>query len=105
MSQIKEKEEQRGSGDWGELPQEQRQEAESSYRQLSMLARFHNMLGNDTINMLQLITQQIKSIFTHNVMVDRIAAMLNYFLSHLVSMLCFISRMKVQTFLFCIHYR
>lgn len=49
-----------------------------------MMARFDNILGRDTINTLKLLTTEIKSIFCHNSMVDRIAAMLNYFLLNLV---------------------
>lgn len=49
-----------------------------------MLARFDNILGRDTINNLKLLTTEIKTTFCHNSMVDRIAAMLNYFLLNLV---------------------
>ncbi len=85
MSQIKEKQEEQDSEAWAELPANQRQENENNLRQLAMLARFHNIMGNDTIHSIQLITREIKSIFVHDVMVDRVAAMLNYFLLHLVS--------------------
>ena len=84
MTQIKEKQEAKDRGEWEELETEQRQEQEGMYRQLSMLARFHNIMGNDTIRSLEIITREIKSIFCHNAIVDRIAAMLNYFLVHLV---------------------
>jgi ubiquitin conjugation factor E4 A len=84
MSQIKEKQQLRDNGTWPSLPVAQRNEAEAGYRHMSMLARFHNIMGNETIHALVLITSEIRSIFTNNVMVDRIAAMLNYFLLHLV---------------------
>jgi len=42
-------------------------------------------MGNETIHALEMMTTEIRSVFTHAVMVDRIAAMLNYFLLHLVS--------------------
>ncbi len=49
-----------------------------------MLARFHNLMGNDTIHSLEIISREITRIFCRSAMVDRIAAMLNYFLVHLV---------------------
>ena len=47
-------------------------------------SRFVNVLGRETIHTLEFLTSKITSIFCHPTMVDRIAAMLNYFLSHLV---------------------
>ena len=84
MSQIKEKQEARDGGSWDDLGQQQRQQEENNLRQLAMLARFHNIMGNDTIHSLEMITQEVTSLFCHPVMVDRVAAMLNYFLLHLV---------------------
>lgn len=46
--------------------------------------RIDNILGKETINTLKYLTSEIKSIFCHSTMVDRVAAMLNYFLCHLV---------------------
>jgi|SRR6218665_3288158 len=91
MSQIKEKQEARDSGAWNELAPQQRQEMENGFRHMSMLARFHNIMGRKTIESLEMVTQHVKSIFVNGVMVDRVAAMLNYFLLHLVSYLQFIS--------------
>jgi ubiquitin conjugation factor E4 A len=85
MAQIKQKEEARDAGEWQNLPPHQRQEVENGYRHMSMLARFHNIMGNETIQALEMITTEIRSIFANSVMVDRIAAMLNFFLLHLVS--------------------
>ncbi len=85
MSQIKEKQEEKERGEWENLAAEQRQEQEGLLRQLGMLARFHNIMGNDTIHSLEMISREIKNIFTHSAMVDRVSAMLNYFLLHLVS--------------------
>lgn len=84
MSQIKEKQQARDDGAWNQLPHPQRQELENGYRHLSMLARFHNIMGRRTIESLEMITQHVKTIFVNGVMVDRVAAMLNYFLLHLV---------------------
>ena len=85
MVQIKEKQTERDAGAWSNLPNNERQEAEIGFRHLSMLARFHNIMGNETIHSLELITQEIDSIFVNPVLVDRVVAMLNYFLLHLVS--------------------
>ncbi|KAK3090701.1 hypothetical protein FSP39_013864, partial [Pinctada imbricata] len=84
MTQIKDKQREKENGDWNNLEPQQRQENESTLRQITMLARYHNLMGRFTINTLELITREIKSIFCHNSMVDRIAGMLNYFLLHLV---------------------
>ena len=87
MSQIKEKQEARGEGGvaWAGLPDpRQRQEAEETYRRISAHARGSNMMANETIAILELITREIRYIFTMDSMIDRIAAMLNYFLLHLV---------------------
>lgn len=84
MSQIKDKEQAKERGEWNAMTPEQRQEAEMSLRQISMIARYLNVMGNHTIHTIELLTREIKTIFCHNSMVDRIAGMLNYFLLHLV---------------------
>ncbi|XP_056018090.1 ubiquitin conjugation factor E4 A-like isoform X2 [Ostrea edulis] len=84
MTQIKDKQAEKDRGDWNSLEPQQRQENENTLRQVAMLARYHNMMGNYTIHSLELVTREIKSIFCHKSMVDRIAGMLNYFLLHLV---------------------
>ncbi|KAL3875775.1 hypothetical protein ACJMK2_033692 [Sinanodonta woodiana] len=84
MSQIKEKQGQKDRGEWNQLTPAQRAEAENGLRHMGMVARYHNIMGNHTIHALELITREIKSIFCHNSMVDRIAGMLNHFLVNLV---------------------
>lgn len=84
MKQLKEKEAEKSGEAWRSMNLRQRQELEGSMRQISMMARYHNVMGNLTILTLEMITREIKPIFNHEVMVDRIAAMLNYFLLHLV---------------------
>lgn len=84
LQQIRQLQEAQTSGEWANLPQNERQQHISNLHHLGMLARFDNILGRDTINVLKLITTEIKSIFCHNTMVDRITAMLNYFLLNLV---------------------
>lgn len=48
------------------------------------IARFDNILGKDTIRTLEHLTSKITIVFTHSSMIDRVAAMLNYFLFNLV---------------------
>lgn len=84
MMQIKEKQQEKDSGSWNQLPSDQRRERMSDLRQISMLARYHNMMAVSTIHALELLSREIKSIFTHASMVTRISEMLNYFLLHLV---------------------
>ena len=83
LQQIRELEEARDNNKWDALPSNERQQNLQNLQQLGMLARFDNILGRDTINILKLLTSETKGIFCHASMVDRIAAMLNYFLLHL----------------------
>ncbi|XP_017069952.2 ubiquitin conjugation factor E4 A [Drosophila eugracilis] len=84
LEQIKQLQQAQDNGEWNGLSQNERQQQVTNLQHLGMLARFDNILGRDTINILKLLTTEIRSIFCHNSMVDRIAAMLNYFLLHLV---------------------
>lgn len=85
MAQLKEQQQQRSGGAWPEVPAgRQRQEREAQYQHITMLARFHNMMGRETIRTLSMMTSEIKGIFVHSTIVDRVASMLNYFLLHLV---------------------
>ncbi|XP_068207310.1 ubiquitin conjugation factor E4 A [Palaemon carinicauda] len=84
MSQLRESQIERDNGTWASLPAQQRAEREQNFQQTSSLARFHNMLGSSTIQTLCMLTKEISQFFTHGTLVDRIAAMLNYFLSTLV---------------------
>ncbi|XP_053685325.1 ubiquitin conjugation factor E4 A [Sabethes cyaneus] len=83
LQQIRQSQAAQDAGEWTSLPAAERQQNVSNLRHLGMLARFDNILGRDTINILQLLTSETKSIFCHSSMVDRVAAMLNYFLLNL----------------------
>lgn len=74
----------RESGEWDNLPQEERTQNLSYMQHIGMIARFDNILGRETIHTLELLTSEITIVFTHLTMVDRVAAMLNYFLYNLV---------------------
>ena len=62
----------------------QRQEIEANLKHMIMLAKFHNFMSIKTLQTIKLLTSQIKNIFCHQVLVDRVATMLNDFLLHLV---------------------
>lgn len=84
MKQLKEKQQVKDGPEWTNMNPRQQQEFDSNVRQIGMIARYHNVMGRYTIHSLELITREIKTIFCHNMMVERIAGMLNYFLLHLV---------------------
>ena len=90
MAQLKEQQRVRGTdGSWLELgngPEalQQRQQREATYQHITMLARFHNQMGRETIRILEMLTARIEAVFVHPTIVDRVASMLNYFLLHLV---------------------
>ena len=69
---------------WADLPPNERSNRENEYLHMGRLARYHNIMGLDNIKMLDTLTKDISAVFTHSTMVDRIAAMLNYFLKNLV---------------------
>uniref|UniRef100_A0A6G1S3T2 Ubiquitin conjugation factor E4 A n=1 Tax=Aceria tosichella TaxID=561515 RepID=A0A6G1S3T2_9ACAR len=84
MNQLRESEHRKKSPEWQSLNPQQRAQAESQYAHIGRLARFHNVLSMSTIGTLSWLTTEIKTIFCHPTLVDRIANMLNYFLEHLV---------------------
>ncbi|XP_014246421.1 ubiquitin conjugation factor E4 A [Cimex lectularius] len=84
MAQLRTLQTARDSGEWENLPDEERSRNEQFFRQIGMTAKFDNILGKETIHTIEYMSSEIKSILCHRMMVDRIAAMLNYFLYHLV---------------------
>lgn len=84
LQQIRQSQHAQDNGEWASLPANEREQNISNMQHLGMLARFDNILGRDTINLLKLLTSEVPDIFCHPSMVDRVAAMLNYFLLHLV---------------------
>jgi len=81
MKQIQEKEGEREG--WSELPAQERAEAERGFQHTGQLARYHNLMGGETIGVLELLTSSITAVITHPTLADRLAAMLNYFLKTL----------------------
>lgn len=84
MAKLKTMQAARESGQWTRLPVQERHQNEILFLEAGLHAKFENILGQWTIHILELLTSEITSIFLHPVMVDRVAAMLNYFLEHLV---------------------
>lgn len=74
----------RDNGEWDSLTARDRAQNLGYLSHIGNLARFNNILGKDTIHTLEKLTSRITIVFTHSTMVDRIAAMLNYFLLNLV---------------------
>ena len=83
LQQIRQLQAAQDNGEWTNLPQNERQQNIANLRHLGMMAKFDNILGRDTINIIKLLTSNTKEIFSHSSMVDRVAAMLNYFLLNL----------------------
>lgn len=84
LQQIRQLQHAQDNGDWDALPDTERQQNMANMQQLGNFARFDNILGRDTINTLKMLTSEVPGIFCHPSMVDRVAAMLNYFLLNLV---------------------
>lgn len=84
LQQIRQLQTAQDNGEWNNLSSLERQQNIANLQHLGMITKFDNILGRDTINILKLLTNEIKGIFCHESMVNRIASMLNYFLLHLV---------------------
>ncbi|KAJ8924936.1 hypothetical protein NQ315_001099 [Exocentrus adspersus] len=84
MAKLKEMQQAQDNGEWASLSPRERTQNVSYMQHIGNLARFDNILGRDTITTLEKLTSEISTVFTHSTMVDRIAAMLNYFLLSLV---------------------
>ena len=69
MKQIQEKEAERA--DLSSRPERERTEAEASFRHMTMMARYHNIMGMETISVLELLTTSITEVITHPTMADR----------------------------------
>ncbi|XP_046891178.1 ubiquitin conjugation factor E4 A [Hypomesus transpacificus] len=84
LSKIKLLQLERDRGEWEGLAPDARKEKESSLQMFGQLGRFHNIMSNETIGTLAFLTSEIKGIFVHPFLAERIISMLNYFLQHLV---------------------
>jgi ubiquitin conjugation factor E4 A len=84
MAKLKEMQTAKQNGEWALLPPQERNQNMAYMSHIGMIAKFDNILGRDTIKTLEKLTSEITIVFTHSTMVDRVAAMLNYFLFNLV---------------------
>lgn len=84
MAQLRNLQTARDAGEWERMPLDERERTDQILRQTGMIARFDNILGQETIHTLEYMSTEMKSIFCHPMLVERITAMLNYFLYHLV---------------------
>ncbi|XP_073095807.1 ubiquitin conjugation factor E4 A isoform X1 [Manis javanica] len=84
LSKIKVQQIEKDRGEWDSLTPEARREKEAGLQMFGQLARFHNIMSNETIGTLAFLTSEIKSLFVHPFLAERIISMLNYFLQHLV---------------------
>ncbi|KAF5280710.1 hypothetical protein FQR65_LT15000 [Abscondita terminalis] len=84
MAKLREIQTTRDAGEWDRLPVQERAQNMGHLQHIGMLARFDNILGRDTIRTIEYLTSKITIVFSHSTMVDRVAAMLNYFLLNLV---------------------
>ncbi|CAF0773012.1 unnamed protein product [Adineta steineri] len=84
MARLKGNQEAMDRGEWNNLPDQQRQELENTFRHTGQTARYTNIMGVKTLAILDMITRDIQSIFCNPAICERLASMLNYFLQHLV---------------------
>ncbi|CAF4687908.1 unnamed protein product [Rotaria sp. Silwood1] len=84
MARLRADQEAKERGEWNEMPDKQRQELENTFQRTGRIARYMNIMGIKTLTIFDMITQEIKSIFCHPAICERLAAMLNYCLQHLV---------------------
>ncbi|XP_062894645.1 ubiquitin conjugation factor E4 A isoform X2 [Mobula hypostoma] len=84
LSKIKIQQIEKDRGEWNNLPPEARREKEGNLQMFGQLARFHNIMSNETIGTLAFLTSEIKALCVHPILAERIISMLNYFLQHLV---------------------
>ncbi|XP_067950362.1 ubiquitin conjugation factor E4 A-like [Watersipora subatra] len=79
MKQIREKESERDSSS-STLRGRELEQFEADLAQIINISRFYNSAAVDTTHTLALLTSNCSELFCHSIMVDRICAMLNYFL-------------------------
>ncbi|XP_018421672.1 PREDICTED: ubiquitin conjugation factor E4 A [Nanorana parkeri] len=84
LSKIKVLQIEKDRGEWDNLNTESRREKDSNLLMFGQLARFHNIMSNETIGTLAFLTSDIRSLFLQPFLAERIISMLNYFLQHLV---------------------
>ncbi|KAG0558710.1 hypothetical protein KC19_10G048000 [Ceratodon purpureus] len=84
IPELKEMEVQLSEEQWSRRPAQERQERERHYHQQEHVVRYDMMLANEDVKMILYTSAEITAPFLLPEMVERIAAMLNYFLLQLV---------------------
>lgn len=80
MAQLKEQKAERSDVPAGP----KRHKREATFQKIAMLARLHNVMVRETIGVLEMLTSEVKEVFVHSIIVDRVAFTLQYFLLQLV---------------------
>ena len=81
MAQLKEQKVERSDGSWPDVPAgPKRHKREATFQKIAMLARLHNVMVRETIGVLEMLTSEVKEVFVHSIIVDRVAFTLQYFL-------------------------
>lgn len=84
LKTIKEIQDLKDSNEWERLTGEEKKQNDEKLDEASMYASNRNLLSMKTVHTLEIITNDITKPFVTMTMVDRMAAMLNYFLKELV---------------------
>jgi ubiquitin conjugation factor E4 B len=83
LEEIHELEKAKDSGEWRRLPQEQQQEKEDNLRDLMRATRSYNLLSQATFKLFRNLSMEVVDPFMSPELIDRLAAMLDYFLVEL----------------------
>lgn len=96
LAQIKTLENERDTGEWDELDQREKMAKESELKQIGTMAKYHNILSNDTVDTLVYLTEatEVKDLFSNPSLGDRVAVMLDDFLLKLVGPKMSVLRVK-----------
>eukprot|EP00761_Pharyngomonas_kirbyi_P004692 gb/GECH01004697.1/.p1 GENE.gb/GECH01004697.1/~~gb/GECH01004697.1/.p1 ORF type:complete len:978 (+),score=273.08 gb/GECH01004697.1/:1-2934(+) len=74
--------------EWNNLSQNEREEKEQTYSQLGNMVKSTMQLSRENVNMLAYLSRDFPEPFVSDIMVNRVAEMLNYFLVQLVGPKC-----------------
>jgi len=84
MACIKTLQNEKSTGQWTRLNRQDRAEKERELYTAERKAKWSNMMSKMMVTMLYYLTCEIKTIFCHPILVDRLVSMLNYFIGTLV---------------------
>ncbi|XP_071957328.1 ubiquitin conjugation factor E4 A-like [Antedon mediterranea] len=84
LKKIRELELTKESPEWEAMSTVDRLQHDANLRTQGKIAKFFNIMANESIKVLSYVSSEIKDVFTHSSMVDRVAAMFNDFLVKLI---------------------